>query len=150
MNSGSRWLIPAIAIAAIAGIVVSSVSLQHHYRASADSFCNLSETFNCDLVNQSIYSKFLGIPVALIGILGYATLLMLAAFFRRNPRTPKLLLLASIAGLSFALYLTYIEGFVLAVWCILCLTSLATISVIAILAAVLVFQMRAKVVSGKT
>ncbi len=144
MTSGSRWLIPAIAIAAVAGIVVSSVSLQHHYRTSADSFCNLSETFNCDLVNQSIYSKFLGIPVALIGILGYVGLLALATLVRRNPQTPKLLLLASIAGLSFALYLTYIEGFVLAVWCILCLTSLAMIFTITILSAVLAFQARAE------
>ena len=42
-----------------------------------------------------------------------------------------MLAMASLAGLGFALYLTYIEGFVLAAWCILCLSSLALIFCIA-------------------
>jgi uncharacterized membrane protein len=48
------------------------------------------------------------------------------------------LLTGSVAGLGFALYLTYIEKFVLATWCILCLSSLAAISAIAILSVALV------------
>ena len=46
-----------------------------------------------------------------------------------------LLLLASLAGLGFALYLTYVEAFVLAVWCVLCLGSFALIILIAGLSA---------------
>jgi uncharacterized membrane protein len=41
--------------------------------------------------------------------------------------------MGSLAGAAFATYLTYIEGFVLAVWCILCLSSLALILSIAVL-----------------
>jgi uncharacterized membrane protein len=48
-----------------------------------------------------------------------------------------MLAMAALAGLGFALYLTYIEGFVLAAWCILCLSSLAIIFCIASLAAAL-------------
>jgi uncharacterized membrane protein len=48
-----------------------------------------------------------------------------------------MLLLASSVGLAFALYLTYVEGFVLEAWCILCLTSMTTIFLITLLSAVL-------------
>jgi uncharacterized membrane protein len=46
------------------------------------------------------------------------------------------LLVAAVGGLGFALYLTYIEGYVLGTWCILCLSSLAMIAGIAVLAGV--------------
>jgi len=76
----------------------------------------------------------LGIPEALIGILGYGLLIGLATFYRTHVETPLLLLIASTAGLGFALYLTYIEKFVLATWCILCLSSLTLIFLITVLA----------------
>lgn len=95
---------------------------------------------NCDIVNRSIYSTVLGIPVALIGILGYAGLLILAIWHRAKGERPMLLLLASVAGLSFALYLTYVEGFVLGVWCVLCLSSLALIVTITALSSTLAAQ----------
>ena len=44
--------------------------------------------------------------------------------------------LAAVAGMGFALYLTYIEGFVLDTWCILCLSSLGLITAITVLAGV--------------
>ncbi|HXW93360.1 MAG TPA: vitamin K epoxide reductase family protein [Terriglobales bacterium] len=119
-----------IALCAASGIAVSSISLYHHYGSSKTSYCDLGENFNCDIVNRSTYSTVLGMPDALIGIVGYAGLLGLATRYRRRPATPVLLLVASLAGLSFALYLTYIEAFVLATWCILCLSSLAMILVI--------------------
>jgi hypothetical protein len=49
-----------------------------------------------------------------------------------------MLLIASVAWLGLALYLTYVEAFVLAVWCILCLSSLSLIFTITVLSAVLV------------
>jgi uncharacterized membrane protein len=51
-------------------------------------------------------------------------------------QTPLRLLVAALAGLGFALYLTYVEGYVLETWCILCLSSLALIATITALAAV--------------
>src|SRR5580692_8956544 len=130
MNSAVRRVFQLIALLALAGIVVSSVSLHHHYGTSRTNYCDFGASFNCDIVNRSIYSTVLGIPDALIGILGYGLLLALATFYRTKTETPLMLLIASTAGLSFALYLTYIEKFVLATWCILCLSSLTLIILI--------------------
>jgi uncharacterized membrane protein len=132
----SRILI-VISLLALAGVAVSSVSLYHHYDTSPTSYCTFGENFNCDIVNRSIYSVVLGVPVALIGIIGYLALLSLATLYRTKAETPVMLLIASVCGLAFALYLTYIEGFVLAVWCILCLSSLGIILAITMMSLVL-------------
>ena len=131
MNEWTRRLMNIVAILAVCGVVVSSVSLQHHYATSKTEYCDIGEAFNCDIVNRSAYSAMLGIPVALIGMLGYAALAGLATVHRARRDTPALLLGGALAGLAFALYLTYIEGRVLGVWCILCLSSLAVIASIA-------------------
>jgi uncharacterized membrane protein len=133
----ARRILLSIAVLATGGIIVSSVSLYHHYGTSATSYCDIGENFNCDIVNRSTYSTVAGIPVALIGILGYLSVLISATLCRRQVVTPTMLLINSLAGLSFALYLTYIEGFVLAAWCILCLSSLALIFSIAVLSSML-------------
>ena len=144
MSTTARRLFLGIAVLAIAAIIVSSVSLYHHYGTSQTNYCDFGENFNCDIVNRSIYSTVFGIPVALIGIAGYAVLLGLATAYRANEQTPVILLAASLAGLAFALYLTSIEAFVLAVWCILCLSSLMLILMIAVLSSWLVLHSRRK------
>jgi vitamin-K-epoxide reductase (warfarin-sensitive) len=130
----NRLLFLAIAVLALTGMVVSAVSLQRHYAKSATSFCEFGEKFNCDTVNRSEYSSVMGIPVAGIGIVGYGVLLALATIYRSRAETPMRLLMAAGAGLAFALYLTYVEGYVLETWCILCLSSLALIATITLLA----------------
>jgi vitamin-K-epoxide reductase (warfarin-sensitive) len=138
MTNAVRWVFAAIALLALAGIAVSSVSLFHHYGTSKTTYCDFGESFNCDIVNRSIYSTVLGVPDALIGIFGYAGLLALASLYRAKAEAPAMLLIASVAGLSFAVYLTYIEAFVLATWCILCLSSLTLIVLITGLSSFLV------------
>ena len=133
----TQRLMSTVAILAVCGIVVSSLSLQHHYATSKTAYCEIGETFNCDVVNRSEYSSIFGIPVALIGMLGYAGLAGLATVYRERRETPAMLFIAAAAGLAFALYLTYIEARVLGVWCILCLSSLALIATTAVLAAVI-------------
>jgi uncharacterized membrane protein len=130
-------LMSLAAILAVCGITVSSVSLQHHYATSKTAYCDIGQTFNCDIVNRSEYSSVLGIPVALIGMLGYAALAGLATVYRDRRETPAMLFGAAGAGLAFALYLTYIEARVLGVWCILCLSSLGLIATIAGLTAII-------------
>jgi len=137
---GAQRLFLIIATLAGLGIAVSSVSLQHHYAKSKTSYCDFGESFSCDLVNRSQYSSIAGIPVALIGIAGYLALLALSTLYREKAETPGMLVLASAGGLAFALYLTYVEGFILQAWCILCLTSLTTIFLITILSIVLLTQ----------
>ena len=133
----TRRILLLIAVLAVGGALVSSVSLHHHYGTSQTSYCDFGESFNCDIVNRSTYSAILGVPVALIGIIGYLGLLALATLYRSQAGTPALLVIASLAGLGFALYLTYIEGFVLAAWCVLCLSSLALIFCITVLSSLL-------------
>lgn len=132
----NQALFLAIAVLTVAGVVVSAVSLERHYAKSASAFCDFGERFNCDIVNRSEYSSVMGIPVAGIGVAGYGVLFALATAYRSRMQTPLRLLVAALAGLGFALYLTYVEGYVLETWCILCLSSLALIATITALAAV--------------
>jgi vitamin-K-epoxide reductase (warfarin-sensitive) len=141
ISTDNRGVFLAIAILAVAGVVVSAVSLQRHYAKSATAFCEVGEKFSCDIVNRSEYSSVMGIPVAGIGVIGYGVLLALATVCRSRVETPLRLLGAALAGLGFALWLTYVEGYVLGTWCILCLSSLGLIAGIAVLAGVV--KMRA-------
>ena len=140
MKPASRRICLVIAVLALAGIAVSSLALQNHYAKSTSSYCDLGESFNCDIVNRSTYSLVLGLPVALIGIIGYAMLLALSTLYRAKAETPAMLLIAALGGLAFAVYLTYVEAFVLAVWCLLCLTSLVLILSITLLSSVMVLH----------
>jgi vitamin-K-epoxide reductase (warfarin-sensitive) len=133
-TANRRILFALIAVLALAGVIVSAVSLQRHYAKSATEFCDFSQRFSCDIVNRSEYSKIIGIPVAGIGVAGYAALFVLATFSKSRTETPNRLLGAAIAGLAFALYLTYVEAYKLETWCILCLISLLLISLISVLA----------------
>jgi uncharacterized membrane protein len=136
VNVLARVLFAVIAVLSLAGVVVSAVSLQRHYAKSATGFCDFSQRFSCDIVNRSEQSSIVGIPVAGIGVAGYAALFVLATLWRSRADTPNRLLGAAIAGLAFALYLTYVEAYVLETWCILCLTSLALIFLISLFALV--------------
>ncbi len=131
----SRLLI-AISVLAIAGMALSSASLVSHYRKSPTEYCDLGENFNCDIVNRSPYAEVAGVPVALIGMLGYAFLLAMSRVAENWQHASWILLLAAAGGLVFALRLTYIEKYVLDTWCILCLGSLAVIFLITVLAGV--------------
>lgn len=133
-------LLLVIALLAAAGIAVSSFSLYHHFSRSKTSFCDIGEAFNCDLVNRSEYSVVLGVPVALVGILGYLLLLAFATIYGEKAETPILLLIASIFGLAFALRLAYIEAFILHTWCILCLSSLGIIFATAVVSTALALK----------
>jgi vitamin-K-epoxide reductase (warfarin-sensitive) len=131
----SRILFILIAILSLAGLAISGVSLQRHYAKSSSDFCDFSQQFNCDIVNRSEYSELAGIPVAAIGVAGYAVLFFLSTLWKSRPETPARLLVAASVGLVFALYLTYVEAHDLKTWCILCLGSQALIFLITALAA---------------
>jgi vitamin-K-epoxide reductase (warfarin-sensitive) len=132
---GRSWQLTTVLLLSLAGVIVSSISLYHHFDKSESSFCDLGGKFNCDIVNRSIYSHMGPIPVALIGILGYLSLAVMAYSCRKRNNGKTFLFVSTFVGLVFALYLTYIEGFVLAAWCVMCLTSLALICIITILTA---------------
>ena len=133
IDTRKRIVFAIIAVLSFAGVADSAISLQRHYAKSATSYCDIGQQFNCDIVNRSEYSSIVGIPVAAIGVVGYGVLFFLTTFWRSHPETPTRLVSASITGLGFALYLTYIEAYELMTWCILCLISLALIFLITVL-----------------
>jgi vitamin-K-epoxide reductase (warfarin-sensitive) len=119
-----RWV---LIVLAVVGIVASSLALREHYRTDA-SPCSINERWDCGIVNHSPYAMLFGIPVAVIGIAGYLLLGVLA--FRKAYRV---MLIAALGGLGFALHLAHIESAVLGVWCIYCAISLAVISLLSLL-----------------
>ena len=119
-----RWL---LILLAIGGIAASVLALREHYRTDT-SPCSINERWDCGIVNHSPFAVIRGVPVAVIGITGYLLIAILA--FREAYR---LILLGSLAGVSFSLYLSRIEAKVLGVWCIYCVISLAVISLITLL-----------------
>ena len=139
----SSILFLLIAILSVAGMADSAIALQRHYAKSDTKFCDFSQKFSCDVVNRSEYSTMAGIPVAAIGVAGYAALFILATFLKSRPETPTRLLITSLAGLAFALYLTYIEAYELTTWCILCVASLVLIILISTLSLMLKVRSRA-------
>ena len=133
----NRLLLVVVAALSLAGIAISAVSLQRHYAKSATDFCDFNDKFSCDIVNRSEYSTVGGIPVAAIGVAGYSALFLLSTIWKSQQQTPNRLLGAALAGLVFALYLTYVEAYKLMTWCILCLISLALISLVSLFAIVI-------------
>ncbi len=114
---------------ALAGIIVSTLALREHYRTEGIAPCSINDKWDCGVVNKSDYAMLFGkIPVAGIGIAGYLLLGILGGL-----RWYRLLLLASIPGLAFSLYLAHIEASILEVWCIYCVISLGLISTITLL-----------------
>jgi uncharacterized membrane protein len=124
-----------IGFLAIAGIVVSSLALQVHYSTAVEP-CSINAHWDCGIVNHSRFAVIGGVPVALIGILGYAALLVALLFDHKGRRGRKaryVLLAGALAGLVFSLYLSHIEASLLEVWCLYCVISQAIIALITLL-----------------
>jgi len=114
-----------IAVLAIAGIAVSFLALAEHYASPVMPIDVVHSNWNSAYVNQSPYAEVHGIPVAVLGIAGYALLVVLALLRRRV-----LMVYFAGIGLAYALYLTDIEAHVLHVWCVYCVSSLILIILI--------------------
>ena len=118
-----RLLTAAIVLLCLAGVVASSLALREHYNTET-SPCAIDEVWDCGSVNHSRYAVLHGVPVALIGILGYTLLAALAGRF------PVITALGALAGTLFALRLTWIEWKILEAWCIYCVASQGIIATI--------------------
>ena len=113
-----------MAMLAIAGVVVSILGLHVHYSTETQP-CSINDKWDCGIVNHSPFAEIAHIPVAVMGILGYLALAGLALARQRA-----LLAGAAIIGLGFALWLTFIEEYVLQVWCLYCVISQVIIALI--------------------
>jgi vitamin-K-epoxide reductase (warfarin-sensitive) len=118
-----------IAVLAFCGIVVSLLAFAESHTVPVQPIDLVHSHWNSAYVNQSPYAKVHGIPVAVLGIAGYALLLALALLRRRV-----LTVFFAGIGLAYALYLTNIEAHILGVWCVYCVSSLILIVLITLFA----------------
>lgn len=114
-----------IAVLAICGIAVSFLALAAHFAPPVQEIDLVHSHWNSAYVNQSPYAEVRGLPVAILGIAGYALLAAIALLGRRV-----LTVIFAGLGLAYALYLTNIEAHVLGVWCVYCVSSLVLITLI--------------------
>jgi uncharacterized membrane protein len=93
----------------------------------------------CERVQSSPYAEFGGVPVALLGLIGY--LAVLASLLPSGARGRSVTVFLALAGAGFSAYLTYLELAVIDAicqWCVasaLVMAALAGVSVAYFLAA---------------
>jgi uncharacterized membrane protein len=141
----------AVALLALLGALDATYLLLAKLGAIGSLSCTVSH--DCDLVNTSGYSSFLGLPVAGIGVAGYLLLLAIAIAGLRprwanDPRPDRALAFLSGLALAFTLYLTYLELFRLHALCQWCVVSQVIILAIFALSAVGVAGARRRVPAG--
>jgi uncharacterized membrane protein len=101
-------------------------------------FCKASAAFNCEIVYQSLYATFHGVPVALFGVIWFTLALLLtladaAKSGREESGAVAYLFLVSMPALSLVLFFAYASIVILKVLCIVCaLTYLAVLGVFVI------------------
>ncbi|BDG09961.1 vitamin K epoxide reductase family protein [Anaeromyxobacter paludicola] len=129
VNHPARGPLLVFAVLCLAGLAVAGdLTLIHtrvHASESYRSFCSISEAVNCDSVARSRWSIFLGLPVSVWGLVGYALMGALAAtgLSARRGWPSGLLLLLSGAAVGGSVALALVSKLVLHSWCILCMAS---------------------------
>ena len=122
---------------AILGLLIS-IYMTIYKVTNNESMCIGSS--GCSEVNASRYSEINGIPVAALGVVGYALILALLfleqrpGFFQENGTY--LFFGVSLMGFLFTLYLIYLEVALIKAYCPFCLASQAIMTVIFIISVI--------------
>jgi uncharacterized membrane protein len=126
----------ASAVVALAGLAIAAYLTIVHY-AGADPVCAIAH--GCATVQQSEYAELAGVPVALLGLLGYAAVLVTLLRDGEGWRTATAFL--ALGGFGFSAWLTYVEIWrldAICIWCVasaVCMTLLAGLSAARLLSA---------------
>lgn len=116
--------ITMIALATI-GLGVASYLTYVHY-ADINPVCTTS---SCLKVQTSVYSKLAGVPVALMGLIGYIAIL--GSLLIPESETSRLATLVfTLAGFGFSAYLTYRELFSIHAICEWCASSAGIMTIL--------------------
>jgi len=83
---------------------------------------------DCNAVQESEYAEVLGVPIGVLGVIGYAAIgvLWLASRIARGTLADASLVLIGVGawlGTLFSIYLTFLEPFVIGATCMWCITS---------------------------
>lgn len=118
-----------IAIAVIGFGVAMYLTVVHY--AGITVLCS-SKHNSCEAVQTSVYSKVLGIPVALLGLIGYT--LILAALLAPDTDLSRVAVLGfTLFGFGFSAYLTYQETFTITghpIYCEWCVGSAVIMTIL--------------------
>ena len=114
-----------LAVLNFLGMLVSGYLVYVHFEPSLTDFCNLSEKWNCDIVNKSTYAEIAGVPVAALGFAAYLSFFIfsLRGLKKSQTRLVPWYFLALSLGVAFTLSLTAVETFVLYTYCLFCVTQ---------------------------
>jgi uncharacterized membrane protein len=126
----SRALRIAMIVLATVGLGVASYLTYVHYSGSPP-VCTAGGS--CLKVQTSIYSKLAGVPVALMGLIGYVAILA-SLLAPENESTRFATLVFTLAGFGFSGYLTYRELFSIHAICEWCASSAAIMTILVLLA----------------
>jgi uncharacterized membrane protein len=110
-----------LAVLAVTGLCMSAYLTWVHLRGVAP-VC-LAGGGGCETVQSSRYAEILGVPVAALGLGGYAGLLLSALL--RGEAGALLGLFVTLVSVLFSAYLTYLELFVIYAICQWCVSSAA-------------------------
>lgn len=100
----------------VIGIALASYLFYNYLTRPVVEICTINEQVNCDAVTKGVLSTLFGIPVSLIGLVGYLSILVFS--FLKNK---KMVLGMALFGLIFCLRLTILELFSLKVICPVCM-----------------------------
>jgi uncharacterized membrane protein len=132
-----RWLVRLSVVLAALGLLVSAYMTVFKLTEN-QSMC--LGNGGCSVVNNSRYSEVCGIPVAVVGIAGYAGILgvLLLSSRSRFLRTNETMLLfgLALAGFLFTVYLVYVELALIHALCPFCITSQVCMTLLFVLAVI--------------
>ena len=140
MKKDRQHLLLKIIIAlSVIGLITSIYLAQSHFSPPTDgSFCDVSSSVSCSLVNTSSFSKLLGVPVAIFGALWFLILLFASWRAIRNETLYTGLLGWNVLGILFVIYLITAE-FILKAICPMC-TVVHVITIITFVLAILLYR----------
>lgn len=116
------------AVAAGLGLAIAAYLTVVHY-SGGEPVCAIAH--GCTVVQSSRYADLAGVPVALLGLLGYAALLAALALDRRDAAA-----LIALTGAGFSGWLTYVEVAILGAICSWCVASAVCMALLAVLSSV--------------
>lgn len=128
---GDRTLRRALIVLTLVGIGIASYLTYVHYKGLSP-ICALNE--GCEKVQSSRYAKVGGVPVPLIGLIGY--LAILASLFVRGELARLATAGMTIGGFAFSVYLTSLELFQIHAICQWCVGSAIVMTLLAILSTI--------------
>lgn len=132
---GDRVLHRTLLILAFAGIGIASYLTYVHYNGLSP-ICAVGH--GCEKVQASRYAKVAGVPVPLIGLVGYVAILV--SLFVRGELARLATAVMAYGGFGFSVYLTYLELFEIHAICQWCVGSAIVMTLVAIVATIRVLR----------